>query len=58
LLLFPLRVKINLKVDRKACPEVGLEVEFSCTHFISAMFGSLWDSILVSEVVGLKVRVM
>jgi hypothetical protein len=57
LLLFPLRVKVNLKVDRKACPEVGLEVEFSCTQFFSALSWSLWDSILVSVVKGLKVRV-
>jgi hypothetical protein len=49
--LFPLRVRVNLKVDRKASPEVSLKVEVGCTQF-------LWDSILVSEVVGLKVRVM
>jgi hypothetical protein len=52
--------KVGLKVVFEANPEVSLEVELraSVTHFISAMFGSLWDTILVSEVFGLKVRVM
>jgi hypothetical protein len=53
-----LRVKVNLKVDRKACPEVSLEVEVGCTLLISAVSGSFWDSLLDSEVIGLKVKVM
>jgi hypothetical protein len=44
--LFPRRVKVNLKVDRQASPEVSLEVEVGCTLFISAVSGSFWDSIL------------
>jgi hypothetical protein len=43
-----LGVKVNLKVDRRAFPEVSLEVEVGCTL---PMF-------LDSEVVFLKVRVM
>jgi hypothetical protein len=58
MLLFPLRVKVNLKVDRRAIPEVSLEVEVGCTLFISAVLGSFWDSFLDSEVNGLKVKVM
>jgi hypothetical protein len=52
--------KVSLKVVLEANPVVSLEVELraSVTHFISALLGSLWDSILISEVVGLKVRVM
>jgi hypothetical protein len=52
--------KVSLKVVLEANPVVSLEVELgaSVTHFISALFGSLWDSIFISEVVGLKVRVM
>jgi hypothetical protein len=54
------KFKVSLKVNLKANPVVSLKVELSAsvTHFISAMLGSLWDSLLVSEVVGLKVRVM
>jgi hypothetical protein len=40
--------KVNLKVDRKAGPEVSLEVEVGCTLLI----------FLDSEVIGLKVKVM
>jgi hypothetical protein len=52
--------KVSLKVVLEANPVVSLEVKLraSVTHFISALLGSLWDSILISEVVGLKVRVM
>jgi hypothetical protein len=52
--------KVSLKVVLEANPEVSLEVELraSVIHFLSAFLGSLWDSILVSEVVFLKVRVM
>jgi hypothetical protein len=52
--------KVSLKVVLKANPVVSLEVELraSVTHFISALLGSLWDSIFISEVVGLQVRVM
>jgi hypothetical protein len=52
--------KVGLKVVFEANPEVSLKVELraSVTNFISAMFGSLWDTILVSEVFDLKVRVM
>jgi hypothetical protein len=50
--------KVNLKVDRKASPEVSLEVEVGCTLLISAVLGSFWDSFLDSEVIGLKVKVM
>jgi hypothetical protein len=50
--------KVNLKVDRKASPEVSLKVEVGCTLLISAVSGSFWDSFLNSEVIGLKVKVM
>jgi hypothetical protein len=52
--------KVSLKVVLEANPVVSLEVELraSVIHFLSAFLGSLWDSILVSEVVFLKVRVM
>jgi hypothetical protein len=52
--------RVSLKVVLKANPEVSLEVEHgaSVIHFLSAFLGSLWDSLLVSEVVFLKVRVM
>jgi hypothetical protein len=51
--------KVSFKVVLEAITMVSLEVELrvSVIHFISAFLGSLWDSILVSEVVFLKVRV-
>jgi hypothetical protein len=52
--------KVSFKVVLEAVMMVSLEVELrvSVIHFLSAILGSLWDSILVSEVVFLKVRVI
>jgi hypothetical protein len=51
--------KVSFKVVLEAATMVSLEVKLrvSVIHFLSAFLGSLWDSILVSEVVFLKVRV-
>jgi hypothetical protein len=51
--------KVSFKVVLEATTMVILEVDLkaSVMHFLSALIGSFWDSILISEVVFLKVRV-
>jgi hypothetical protein len=51
--------KVSFKVVLEATTMVILEVELgaSIMHFLSAFIGSFWDSILISEVVFLKVSV-
>jgi hypothetical protein len=51
--------KVSFKVVLEATTMVILEVELkaSVMHFLFAFIGSFWDSILISEVVFLKVRV-
>jgi hypothetical protein len=43
--------KVNLTVDRKASPEVSLEVEVGCTLFISGG-GRLSDGVVVHALGG------